>query len=85
MTNNKNLGKMVKNQNHTCTIHRNTTHSFKPLGKQTHKFFLSVNWIYRTDEEYFLLNFFENNHQCVPFGLFITKINLLLLLIFFYH
>ena len=28
--------------------------------------------------------FFENNHKCVPFGLFITKIiNLLLLLIFF--
>jgi hypothetical protein len=26
---------------------------------------------------------FENNHQCVPFGLFITNINLLLLLIFF--
>jgi hypothetical protein len=25
----------------------------------------------------------ENNHQCVPFGLFITNINLLLLLIFF--
>jgi glycerol-3-phosphate responsive antiterminator len=23
MTNNKNLGKRVKNQNHTCTIHRN--------------------------------------------------------------
>ena len=34
----------------------------------------------------FLLKFFENNHKCVPFacfGLFITKINLLLLLIFF--
>jgi hypothetical protein len=36
------------------------------------------------DEEYFLLKFFENNHKCVPFGLFITKIiHLLLLLIFF--
>jgi hypothetical protein len=23
------------------------------------------------DEEYFLLKFFENNHKCVPFGLFI--------------
>jgi hypothetical protein len=32
MTNNKNLGKRVKNQNHTCTIHRNTTNSFIPLG-----------------------------------------------------
>ena len=32
MTNNKNLGKRIKNQNHTCTIHRNTTNSFKPLG-----------------------------------------------------
>jgi hypothetical protein len=25
MTNNTNLRKRVKNQNHTCTIHRNTT------------------------------------------------------------
>ena len=32
MTNNKNLGKRIKNQNHACTIHRNTTNSFKPLG-----------------------------------------------------
>jgi hypothetical protein len=31
MTNNKNLGKRGKNQNHTCTIHRNTTNSFIPL------------------------------------------------------
>jgi hypothetical protein len=29
MTNNKNLGKRIKNQNHTCTIHRNTTSLFK--------------------------------------------------------
>jgi hypothetical protein len=30
---NKNLGKRVTNQNHTwCTIHRNTTNSFIPLG-----------------------------------------------------
>ena len=29
------------------------------------KIFLSVNWIYHTDEEYFLLKFFENNHKCV--------------------
>jgi hypothetical protein len=29
-----------------------------------------------------LLKFFENNHKCVPFGLFITNINLLLLFIF---
>jgi hypothetical protein len=36
-----------------------------------------------TDEKYFLLKFFENNHKCVPFGLFITNINSLLLLIFF--
>ena len=28
MTNNKNLSKRVKNQNHKCTIHRNTTNSF---------------------------------------------------------
>jgi uncharacterized pyridoxamine 5'-phosphate oxidase family protein len=32
MTNDKNLGKRVKNQNRTCTIHRNTTNSFMPLG-----------------------------------------------------
>ena len=32
MTNNKNLGKRIKNQNHTCTIHRNTTNSCIPLG-----------------------------------------------------
>ena len=32
MTKNKNLGKRVKNLNHTCTIHRNTTNSFIPLG-----------------------------------------------------
>jgi hypothetical protein len=32
MTNNTNLGKRVKNQNHKCTIHRNTTNSFIPLG-----------------------------------------------------
>jgi uncharacterized pyridoxamine 5'-phosphate oxidase family protein len=32
MTNNKNMGKRVKNQNHTCTIHWNTTNSFIPLG-----------------------------------------------------
>jgi hypothetical protein len=28
MTNNKNLGKRVKNQNHKCTIHRNKTNSY---------------------------------------------------------
>ena len=32
MTNNKNLGKRVKNQNHTCTIYRNTTNSFISIG-----------------------------------------------------
>jgi hypothetical protein len=32
MINNKNLSKRVKNQNHKCTIHRNTTNSFIPLG-----------------------------------------------------
>ena len=42
------------------------------------KFFLSLNWIY---EEYFLLKILENSHQCVPFGLFSTNINWLLLLI----
>jgi hypothetical protein len=28
----KNLGKKKKNQNHPCTIRRNTTNSFIPLG-----------------------------------------------------
>jgi hypothetical protein len=28
----KKVGKKVKNQNHTCTIHWNTTNSFIPLG-----------------------------------------------------
>jgi hypothetical protein len=37
--------------------------------------FLSLNWIYHTDEEYVLLKILENNHKCVPFGLFITNIN----------
>ena len=32
MTNNKNMGKRIKNQNHTCTIHRNTTNSSISLG-----------------------------------------------------
>ena len=32
MTNDKNLGKRVNNQNHTCTMHRNTTNSCIPLG-----------------------------------------------------
>ena len=32
MTNNKYLGKRIKNQNHTCTRHRNTANSFIPLG-----------------------------------------------------
>jgi hypothetical protein len=32
VTNNKNLGKRVKNQKHTCTIHMNTANSFIPLG-----------------------------------------------------
>jgi hypothetical protein len=32
MTNTKNLGKRITNQNHTCAIHRNTTNSFIPLG-----------------------------------------------------
>jgi hypothetical protein len=29
---NKNLGKKKENQNHTCTIRKNTTNSFIPLG-----------------------------------------------------
>ena len=44
--------------------------------------FLFLNWIYHTDEEYFLLKILENSHKCALFGLFITNINLLLQLIF---
>jgi hypothetical protein len=33
MTNKKNLGKRVNNLNHKCTILRNTTNSFIPLGR----------------------------------------------------
>ena len=32
MTNNTNLGKRIKNQNHACKIHRTTTNSSIPLG-----------------------------------------------------
>jgi hypothetical protein len=64
MTNNTNLGKRIKNQNHTCTIHRKTTNSSIPLGSN--------------------IKFLENNHKCVPFGLLITNINLLLLLLYFF-
>jgi hypothetical protein len=52
MINNNNLSKRVKNQNHTCTIHRKTTNSFIPLGsniqfststKKLHFFFSYTN------------------------------------------
>jgi hypothetical protein len=42
----------------------------------------AFNWIYHTDEEYLFSKILENNHKCAPFGLFITNINLLLLLFF---
>jgi hypothetical protein len=32
MTNTTHLGKRITNQNYACTIHRNTTNSFIPLG-----------------------------------------------------
>ena len=34
------------------------------------KFFLSLSWIYHTDEEYFLMNILENNHKCIPLRIF---------------
>jgi hypothetical protein len=35
---NENMGKKKKNQNHTCTIRRNTTNSFIPLGSIIYNF-----------------------------------------------
>ena len=56
MTNNKNLGKRIKNQNHTCTIHRNTTHSLVPLGS-------NIQFSTSTEKEQVIIKKTCNNEQ----------------------
>ena len=56
MTNNKNMGKRVKNQNHTCTIHRNTTNSFIPLGS-------NIQFSTNTEKEQVIIKKTCNNEQ----------------------
>ena len=55
MTNNKNLGKRIKNQNHTCTIHRNTANSFKPVGS-------NIQFLTNTEIEQVIIK--KNLQQC---------------------
>jgi hypothetical protein len=55
-TNNKNLGKRVKNQNHKCTIHRNTTNSSIPLDSYIQ---LST----KTEQEQVIIQKTCNNEQ----------------------
>ena len=45
-------------------------------------YFLNINYTIMSNV-FVNVSLLENNHQCVPFGLFITNINLLLLLFFF--
>ena len=57
MTNNKNRGKRVKNQSHTCTlIHRNTTNSFIPLGS-------TIQFSTNTEKEQVIIKKTCNNEQ----------------------
>jgi hypothetical protein len=56
MTNNKNMVKRVKNQNHTCTIHRNTTNSFIPLGS-------NIQFSTNTEKEQVIIKKTCNNEQ----------------------
>jgi uncharacterized protein (UPF0303 family) len=56
MTNNKNLGKRIKNQNHTCTIHRNTTNSPIPLGS-------TIQFSTNTEKEQVIITKTCNNEQ----------------------
>jgi uncharacterized protein (UPF0303 family) len=56
MTNNKNLGKRIKNQNHTCTIHRNTTNSSIPLGS-------NIQFSTNTEKEQVIIKKNCNNEQ----------------------
>ena len=56
MINNKNLGERIKNQNHTCTIHRNTTNSFKPLGS-------NIQFPTNTEKEQVIIKKTCNNEQ----------------------
>jgi hypothetical protein len=56
MTYNKNMVKRVKNQNHTCTIHRNTTNSFIPLGS-------NIQFSTNTEKEQVIIKKTCNNEQ----------------------
>ena len=56
MTNNTNLDKRVKNQNHTCTIHRYTTNSFIPLGS-------NIQFSTNTEKEQVIIKKSCNNEQ----------------------
>ena len=56
MTNNKNLGKRITNQNHTCTIHRNTTNSSIPLGS-------NIQFSTNTEKEQVIIRKTCNNEQ----------------------
>ena len=56
MTNNKNMVKKVKNLNHTCTIHRNTTNSFIPLGS-------NIQFSTNTEKEQVIIKKIWNNEQ----------------------
>jgi uncharacterized protein (UPF0303 family) len=56
MTNNKNLGKRVKNQDQTCTIQRNTTNSFIPLGS-------NIQFSTNTEKEQVIITKTCNNEQ----------------------
>ena len=56
MTNNKNMDKRVKNQNHTCTIHRNTINSFILLGS-------NIQFSTNTEKEQVIIKQTCNNEQ----------------------
>ena len=61
MTNNKNLGKRIKNQNHTCTIHRNTTNSFIPLGS-------NIQFSTNTEKEQVIIKKKSCNNEQIEFS-----------------
>jgi hypothetical protein len=61
MTNNKNLSKRVKNQNHTCTIHRNITNSFIPLGS------INIQFSTNTEKEQVIIKKKNSNNEQIEF------------------
>jgi hypothetical protein len=50
------MGKRVINQNHTCTIHRNTPNSFLPLGS-------NIQFSTNTEKEQVIIKKTCNNEQ----------------------